>query len=193
MARRDIIVIGASVGGVTALREFVSGLPRDFKGSIFIVLHVPASSESRLPWILSKAGPLEAVHPNDGDAIEQGKIYVAPNDHHLILEKNKILVKRGPKENRFRPSIDALFRSASYAYGDRVIGIILSGILNDGVSGLWTIKQRGGIVIVQSPDDAEQTLLIENVLEYVEPDYIIAASGMGPLISCLAKEHVSEA
>jgi two-component system chemotaxis response regulator CheB len=189
MPQRDIIVIGASSGGVTALKDFVGGLPKDFKGSIFIVLHIPALSESRLPWILSQAGLLEAIHPNDGDAIEQGKIYVAPNDYHLILEKDKILVKRGPKESRFRPSIDTLFRSASYAYGPRVIGVILSGILDDGVSGIWTIKLHGGIAIVQS--DAEQPQLPENVLEYLIPDYTIATSDMGKLISILAKEYVS--
>jgi two-component system chemotaxis response regulator CheB len=188
MQIRDIIVIGASAGGVTALKGLVSSLPQDFKGSIFIVLHIPASSESRLPWILETAGPLTAVHPKDGDIIEQGKIYVAINDHHLILEEDKVRVRRGPKENRFRPSIDALFRSAALVYGSRVIGVILSGLLNDGVSGLWTIQQQGGIVIVQDPHDAEQPQLPQNTLEYVDADYTLAASDMGPLITGLVKE-----
>jgi two-component system chemotaxis response regulator CheB len=188
MQTRDIIVIGASAGGVTALKELVSSLPADFKGSIFIVLHIPAYSESRLPSILSKAGALPALHPRDGDRIEPGKIYIATNDHHLILDKNKIVVRRGPKENRFRPSIDALFRSAAYVYGPRVIGIILSGILNDGVSGLWTIQQHGGITIIQDPKDAEQSQLPENAQEYVEADYILAALDMAPLIAGLTKE-----
>lgn len=188
MQTRNIIVIGASAGGVTALKQLVSSLPADFKGSIFIVLHIPAYSESRLPTILSMAGPLPALHPRDGDIIEPGKIYVATNDHHLILEKNKIIVRRGPKENRFRPSIDALFRSAAFVYGSRVIGIILSGMLNDGVSGLWTIQQHGGVTIIQDPDDAEQSQLPENAQEYVDADYIVPALDMAPLIAGLIKE-----
>ncbi len=192
MQTRDIIVIGASAGGVTALKALVSSLPEDFKGSVFIVLHIPAYSESRLPWILEKAGPLQAVHPQDGDIIQQGKIYIGINDHHLILEQDKVRVKRGPKENRFRPSIDALFRSAAYVYGSRVIGIILSGLLNDGISGLWTIQQHGGTVVIQDPSDAEQPQLPENTLEYVEADYTVAAADMGPLIAGLVKEPVPE-
>ena len=186
---RDIVVIGASAGGVTALKELVKDLPKDFKGSIFIVLHVPSYSETRLPWILSQAGDIEAVLPNDGDEVEPGKIYVAPNDHHMILrDDNKIVVRRGPKENRFRPAIDALFRSAAYIYGSRVVGVILSGLLDDGASGIWTIQQMGGIAIVQKPEDAEQPQLPKNVLQYVDPDYTVAASDMGPLISGLVKE-----
>ena len=185
---RDIVVVGASAGGVTALKELVKDLPKDFKGSIFIVLHVPSYSETRLPWILSKAGDIEAVLPNDGDEIEPGKIYVAPNDHHMLLQEGRVVVKRGPKENRFRPSIDALFRSAAYVYGARVVGVILSGYLDDGASGLWTIKQQGGVAIIQTPDDAEQPQLPKNVLQYVHPDYTVAASDMGPLLAGLVKE-----
>jgi len=188
MERRDIIVVGASAGGVTALKDFVQNLPKDFKGSVFIVLHIPPYTESRLPMILSKAGPLEAVHPQDEEEIMPGKIYVASNDYHLLIARDKVMVKRGPKENRFRPSIDALFRSAAYIYGSRVVGIIFSGILNDGVSGLWTIKQHGGLAIVQNPDDAEQPQLPQNALEYVEPDYVKPASEIGPLISQLVSE-----
>lgn len=184
---RDIIVIGASAGGVSALKELVKGLPKDFDGSIFIVLHIPSYSESRLPWILSQAGPIPAAHPKDGEVIEPGKIYVAVNDHHLILEDGIIRVKRGPKENRFRPAIDALFRSAAYVYGSRVIGVILSGLLNDGVSGLYTIQEHGGIVIIQNPNDAEQPQLPENTLEYITPDYTDVAENMGPLISELTR------
>ena len=185
---RDIVVIGASAGGVEALKALVKDLPKDFQGSIFIVLHIPSYSETRLPWILSKAGNIEAVLPDDGEEVEPGKIYVAPNDHHMLVQEGKIVVKRGPKENRFRPAIDALFRSAAYVYGSRVIGVILSGVLDDGASGIWTIKQHGGIAIVQKPEDAEQPQLPKNVLQYVDPDYTIAASDMGPLIAGLVKE-----
>ena len=192
MGTRDIIVVGASAGGVTALKDFVQNLPKNFKGSVFIVLHIPPYTQSQLPLILSKAGPLNAVHPQDEEEIVPGKIYVASNDYHLLIAPGKVMVKRGPKENRFRPSIDALFRSAAYIYGSRVIGVVLSGILNDGVSGLWTIKQHGGLAIVQNPDDAEQPQLPQNALEYVEPDYVKPASEIGSLISELARKTAPE-
>ncbi len=188
MKTRDIIVMGASTGGITALKEFVKHLPKDFEGSVFIVLHIPSYSESELPGILSKAGPLPAVHPEDGDSIEPGKIYIAPNDRHLIIEKDKVRVKKGPKENRARPAIDALFRSAAYIYKSRVIGIIFSGLLDDGVSGLYTIKQLGGIAIVQDPKEAEQPQLPLNVMEYVKPDYIACAADMVPIVCGMVKE-----
>jgi two-component system chemotaxis response regulator CheB len=189
---QNIIVVGASAGGVSALKDLVRSLPEDFKGSIFIVLHIPSYSETRLPWILSKAGPLRAELASDGEEIEPGKIYVAPNDHHMLLEDGKVVVRRGPKENRFRPSIDALFRSAAYVYGSRVIGIILSGLLDDGASGLWTIQRHGGVAIVQEPDDAEQPQLPENVLQYVDADYNVGASDIGPLLAGLVKEPAPE-
>ena len=192
MKKRDIIVIGASAGGITALKEFVSPLPADFEGAIFIVMHVASYSESMLPYILTNAGPLEAVHPRDGDEIEWGKIYIAPSDHHLLLDKNKIMVKKGPKENKFRPSIDALFRSAAYHYKQRVIGVILSGYLDDGVSGLWTVKQMGGITIIQNPEDAEQPQLPLNAMEQVDADYVLSAIDMGPIIGGLVKRPARE-
>jgi two-component system chemotaxis response regulator CheB len=133
------------------------------------------------------------VQPRDGEPIEPGKIYVAANDHHLLLEDDKVMVKRGPKENRFRPSIDALFRSAAYTYGPRVIGIVLSGLLNDGTSGLWTIKRLGGVAIIQQPEDAEFPQMPENVLEYVEVDHSIPASAMGNLLKKLVDESATEA
>lgn len=192
MNNRDIIVVGASAGGVAALKALVKGLPKDFGGSLFVVLHIPPYAESNLPAILSKAGPLEAVHPSDGDNIEPGKIYVAPNDHHLLVEKGKVLVKRGPKENRCRPAIDALFRSAAYEYGPRVVGIILSGLLNDGTSGLWTIKRLGGTTIVQDPEDAEQPQMPRSALEYVKADFIASVVDMPPILAGLVKETAPE-
>jgi two-component system chemotaxis response regulator CheB len=188
MLKKDIIVVGASAGGVTALKAFVKGLPADFAGSVFIVLHIPPYSQTNLPWILTKAGHLKAIQPRDGEEIKPGMIYVAANDHHLLLEKEKVIVKKGPKENRFRPSIDALFRSAAYVYGPRVIGIILSGFLNDGTSGLWSIKRMGGTTIIQQPDDAEYPQMPQNVLEYVEVDHTIAAAEMGNLLQTLIIE-----
>jgi two-component system chemotaxis response regulator CheB len=188
MQKKDIIVVGASAGGITALKALVKSLPVDFTGSMFIVLHIPPYSETRLAGILSDAGPLKAVQPKDGEDIKPGMLYVAANDHHLLLEKGKVIVKKGPKENRFRPSIDALFRSAAYVYGPRVVGIVLSGVLNDGTSGLWSIKRMGGTTIIQSPDDAEHPQMPQNVLEYVEVDHTVDADDMGPLLETLINE-----
>lgn len=188
MTKRDIVVIGASAGGLTPLKTFVSSLPANFTGSVFIVLHIPPFSESRLAFILSKAGPLKAVQPKDGEEIKSGMIYVAANDHHLLIEGSKVYMKKGPKENRFRPSIDALFRSAAYVYGSRVIGIVLSGLMNDGTSGLWSIKRMGGITIIQAPEDADYPQMPQNVLEYVEVDYTMPVVGMGEFVTTLVEQ-----
>ena len=192
MAKRDIIVVGASAGGITALTELLNSIPKDFKATIFVVLHVSPSSPSVLPAILSRAGLLKAIHPVDGEIIKSGLIYVSPPDHHLLLEGNRVLVKKGPKENNFRPSIDALFRSAAYVYGPRVIGIVLSGLLNDGTSGLWSVKRLGGITIIQEPEDAEFPSMPLNVLDYVKVDYSLRASDMGFLLNKLTTERASK-
>lgn len=192
MAKRNIIVVGASAGGVTALVNLVKSLPADFKGSIFIVLHVSSFSPSHLPGILTNAGALEAVHPKDGEKIKPGRIYIAPPDHHLLIEQGRVMITKGPKENRFRPSIDALFRSAAYVYGQRVIGIVLSGLLDDGTSGLWSVKRLGGKCIVQQPEDAEFSSMPENVLKYVEVDYSIPVSSMGNILQTLIEESIDE-
>lgn len=189
MANRDIVVIGASAGGITALRDLVKSLPEKFSASIFVVLHIPPSSPSNLPAILSRAGLLMAVHPKDGEKIKWGRIYVAPPDHHILLEGAHILIRKGPEENRFRPSIDALFRSAAYVYGPRVIGIVLSGLLNDGTSGLWSVKRLGGLTIIQKPEDADFPSMPINAQEYVDADYTVPASEMGPLLTKLTSER----
>ncbi|MEX2231348.1 MAG: chemotaxis protein CheB [Cyclobacteriaceae bacterium] len=188
MARRDIIVVGASAGGVKALTDFVKSIPEDFTGSIFVVLHVPPHSPSNLPGILTRAGALTAVHPKDGELIKPGRIYVAPPDHHMLLEGKSVLVKKGPEENRFRPSIDALFRSAAYVYGPRAIGIVLSGLLNDGTSGLWSIKRLGGLAIIQEPEDADYPSMPVNAIKYVAIDYAVPAQQMGALLGKLTLE-----
>lgn len=186
--RRHIIVLGASAGGVEALRAVVSGFPKDLRASVFVVLHIPSYSPSTLPAILSAAGPLKAVHATDGQVFEENKIYVAPPDKHLILESGRIVVRRGPKENRFRPSVDALFRSAAYTYGPRTIGVVLSGVLDDGTSGLWSIKRLGGLAIIQDPADALHPEMPRNVREHVEVDHVCRAADIGPLLAKLVSE-----
>ncbi|WP_035565291.1 chemotaxis protein CheB [Hymenobacter sp. IS2118] len=185
---RDIIVIGASTGGVEALMELVKALPADFPAPIFVVMHVPADSPSILPQLLSSVSALEARHPQDGEAVEAGVIYVARPDHHLLLEGDRVLVTRGPKENRFRPSIDALFRSAAYTYGPRVTGVVLTGYLDDGTSGLWSVQRMGGVAVVQEPLDAVQPSMPTNALEFVAADHVVPLAQMATLLVRLTQE-----
>lgn len=192
MEKRDIIVIGASAGGVNALKEIVALLPKKFDASIFIVQHVSADSISLLPRILSYTGKLKAVHPSDGDLIEQGVIYIAPPDRHMIIERDRILIKKGPKENRFRPSIDALFRSAAYNYGSRVVGVVLTGMLDDGTSGMWSVKRLGGTGIIQQPLDAEYPSMPTSVLEYVKVDYVVPLEEIAPLLGDLIQLPITD-
>lgn len=191
MEHRDIVVVGASAGGVEALTAFVKGLPAGLDASVFVVLHVPPYSPSGLPQILSDAGPLKARHAIDDEQIERGQIYVAPPDHHLLIENDRTLVRRGPKENRFRPSVDALFRSAANQYGSRVIGIVLSGALDDGTSGLWSIQRLGGTTIVQEPADARQSAMPQNAMESVEIDHVCKSDQMGALVARLCSEEIT--
>ena len=183
MVCRDVVVIGASAGGVSALMNLARSLPDDFPAAVFAVLHIPPHSPSHLPEILSRSGPLPAVHPTDGETIRPGRIYVAPPDRHLLVETNRILIKNGPKENRMRPAVDALFRSAAYAFGSRVVGVVLTGVLDDGVSGLWTIKRRGGVTVAQTPADAEFPDMPANAIEHVEVDHTVPLAEMGALLA----------
>lgn len=189
MARKDIVVVGTSAGGMTALERLVAGLPEDFPAALFVVWHLSPGVRSVLPRVLERAGPLPAVNPGDGDRIEPGRIYVAPNDHHVLLEKGYIRVTRGPKENRFRPAIDPLFRSAAYIYGPRAVGVVLTGALDDGTSGLWAIKLRGGTAIVQDPEDAQHRSMPLHALENVDVDYKLPAAEIGPLLGRLVREE----
>ena len=186
---RDIVVIGASTGGVAALMKLVKALPADFPAPIFVVMHMAADSPSVLPQLLSSVSALPVRQPQDGEVVEGGVIYVARPDHHLLLEDDRVLMTRGPKENRFRPSIDALFRSAAYTYGPRVIGVVLTGYLDDGTSGLWSVQRLGGVAVVQEPRDAEQPSMPTNALEFVAADYVVPLAEMGPLLVRLTQER----
>ena len=192
MAKRDIIVIGASAGGVSALEVLVKTLPKDFSGSVFIVMHIPAFSPSRLSDILNRAGSLPVEQPVDDQKVERGKIYVATPDHHLLVEDDHVIVRKGPKENRFRPSIDALFRSAAYVYGARATGVVLTGALDDGTSGMWMISRKGGKVIVQDPEEAAYPEMALNVMQYVKADYCLPIAEIGGILTRLVLEEVTE-
>jgi two-component system, chemotaxis family, protein-glutamate methylesterase/glutaminase len=193
MANRDFIVMGASAGGLTALNRITKQLPDNLNAAVFIVWHVSPYSTSLLPDILSRSGKLEAKHPADGESIQKGKIYVAPPDRHLLLEAGRIRLAKGPKENRFRPAVDPLFRSAAYAYGARVVGVVLTGALDDGTAGLWAIKDRGGIAVVQDPAEAEQPSMPSSALNNVQIDYCLPISEIPPLLVTLTQQTVEQA
>jgi two-component system chemotaxis response regulator CheB len=185
-----MVVVGASAGGMEALTALVSRVPHDLQASIFVVWHMaPDSLYSGLPRMLERVGPLTARLAEDRERIEAGRIYVAPPDHHLLLEAGYVRVAKGPKENRFRPAVDPLFRSAAYVYGARVIGVVLSGALDDGTSGLWTIKLRGGTTIVQDPGEALSTSMPLTALRSVEVDHCLPAADIGPLLARLTQEE----
>lgn len=191
MAERNIVVIGCSVGGVEALQVIAAGLPEDFPAAILAVLHLAPQTHSVLPEILNRAGPLPAKHPADGEQIRDGHIYVAPPDRHLIIEDGKVMLSRGPKENRHRPSLDPLFRSAARAYGRQVIGIVLTGSLDDGTVGLQTVKRAGGITIVQDPQDAFCPDMPRSAMEHVKPDYVVPLTQIPALLAELVPQQVA--
>lgn len=188
MPRHDVIVVGASAGGVEALRELVRGLPPDLSAAVFVVLHLPPSAHSVLPAILGRAGPLPAVSARDGETIRNGTIYVAPPDRHLLLHDGQVRVTRGVRENGSRPAVDPLFRSAARTYGPRMVGVILSGTLDDGTDGLQMIKTHGGVAVVQQPDDALFGGMPTSAIENVEVDYCLPVSEMPALLEQLASE-----
>ena len=189
---KDIIVVGASAGGIEALRVLAGGLPADLPASLFVVLHTSPESPAMLADILDRSGSLPALSPKDRDRIRPGTIYVAPPDRHLLLEPNRVRLTRGPKENRFRPAVDPLFRSAAQTYGPRVIGVILTGYLDDGTAGLWTVKQLGGTAIVQEPSDALIPFMPQNALLHVKVDYCLPLEEMAPLLVRLTSEAPEE-
>lgn len=189
----NIVVVGASAGGIGALQALVAGLPATFNAAVFVVLHIPPDSVSHLHEILTSKGPLPARQAHDGEEIKARHIYVASPDHHLLVDGDRVSVKKGPKENRFRPSIDALFRSAAYSHRTKVIGMVLSGALDDGTSGLWSIKRLGGITIVQDPQEAVFGSMPLSALKHVEIDYRLRSDEMGPVLAGLASMEASKA
>ncbi|HEX6848913.1 MAG TPA: chemotaxis protein CheB [Chitinophagaceae bacterium] len=187
-----IIVLGASSGGFEALKRIVQELPSDLDASIFIVWHMSPEVTGILPQVLNRVNKIYAAHAYDNEEIQPNRIYVAKPDYHLLIKNGRVRVTHGPKENRFRPAIDPLFRSAAYSYDKRVIGVILSGALDDGTAGLWTVKQYGGIAIVQDPNDAEVPGMPENALRQVKVDHTIPVSGIADLLVRLSKEPFTE-
>ena len=190
MSGHEIIVVGASAGGVEALIQVVREFPVSLPASVFIVLHIPTHSPSMLAEILSRASFMKAVQPVDNQQIERGRIYVASPDHHLLIENGFMRVVRGPKENRHRPAIDPLFRSAAVAYGSQVVGVVLTGSLDDGTAGLLAIKQRGGVAVVQDPGDALYPDMPKSALAHVNVDYCLPLAQIGLTLAQLAREEI---
>jgi two-component system, chemotaxis family, protein-glutamate methylesterase/glutaminase len=192
LPQHDIVVIGASAGGVEALQHLAHALPENLPAALFVVVHISPRVRSFLPEILSRAGKLPALPVENNTPIVLGRMYVAPPDHHLIIERDHIHASLGPKEQHRRPSINVTFRSAALAYGERVVGVVLTGELDDGTSGLYEIKQRGGVTVVQNPEEALFPSMPLSALREMEVDYTVNLAQMGPLLCRLATEGDSK-
>lgn len=185
MSAEQIICIGASAGGIETLRKLLAGLPADFGAPVIVVLHTSPESPGILGSILDRAGALEAANAADGERLRPGRIYVAPPDYHTLVEPGRIRLTRGPKENRFRPAIDPLFRSAASVYGPMAVGVVLSGNLDDGTAGLRAVKQLGGVTIVQDPEDALFSSMPRSAMEHVRVDYCLPVAEIAGVLTRL--------
>jgi two-component system chemotaxis response regulator CheB len=190
MLKRDLIVMGASAGGVAALSRLCALLPAGLPASLFVVQHI-GNRPSRMAEVLGAKSALKAVFPRHGEELAHGCIYVAPPDHHMLLQDGRIALTRGPKENHTRPAIDPLFRSAALCCGPRVIGLVMSGYLDDGTAGLRAIKDCGGVTMAQDPADAEFPDMPASALANVAIDFCSDAQGLANRIVELAGSPAS--
>src|SRR5215203_1299244 len=193
MPGHDLIVVGASAGGVEAVSSLVVGLPADLPAAVCVVVHLRPDAQSRLSGILARLTSLPVVPARHGALLQAGTIHIAVPDLHLLVERDEegegvLRVIRGPRENRARPAVDPLFRSAALAYGPRVIGVVLSGALDDGTAGLWTVQDRGGIAVAQDPNDAAVMGMPTSALHEVGADFVVPAREIGPLLHRLSKQ-----
>jgi two-component system chemotaxis response regulator CheB len=193
VARHDIVVIGASSGGVEALTRMFSALPESFPAAVFVVLHVRPDAPSHLPAILNRAGPLPAAHAVDQEPIRRGRVYVAPPGMQTYVHQGRIGVRRGPQENGHRPAIDPLFRTAAHFYGSRVIGVVLSGALDDGSAGLLAIKRAGGLTLVQDPEEAMVPTMPASALRVVQADLVTGVDGLAAALIDLVSRDADAA
>lgn len=196
MRRRDIIVLGGSAGGIGALHQVLGALPADFPVTLCIVLHRGPSSGTTdsLADVLRAKTALAVRSARDQQPFAPGHAYIAPADYHLLLEDGRLRLERSPKEGRFRPAIDVLFKSAAVTYGRRVVGVLLSGTWgDDGTAGLWQIQHRGGTTVVQDPSDAEFGSMPRNAMDHVAVDHVLPAGRIGPKLIELTSPNLSPA
>jgi len=192
MPGHDIIVVGASAGGVELALALVAQLPDDLPAAVFIAIHISPSAESVLPQLLRRRTKLRVAHAHNGDRIEHGRIYVAPPDRHLTVRRGRVELTMGPRENGHRPAVDTLFRSAAQSYGARVIGVVLSGNLDDGTAGAIEIHRGGGVVIAQNPSEALYPSMPQSVIDVAGADHVASVAGIAILLSDLSRTPVLE-
>ena len=188
MSGRDIVVIGASAGGVEALRTLIPRLPADLPAAVFVVLHIPPTAPAVLPRLIAKHSAMQVGHATDGALIEHGRVYMAPPDRHLLVKRKHVSLVHGPRENGVRPAIDPLFRTAARAHGARVVAVLLSGTLDDGVAALEIVRRRGGVVAAQDPEEALFGSLPKNAIDRDLVDHVCTLDELATLIERLACE-----
>lgn len=188
-----MFALAASAGGVEALTSVIGDLPAETEAAVLVVLHIAPVGPSVLPGIIGRHSRLPAFHPTDGEEIVAGHVYVAPPDHHLVLDDGHMRVVRGPRENGHRPAADPLFRSVAFSYGRRCAGVVLSGALDDGTAGLAAIKDAGGLTIVQDPEEAAFPGMPLNAIDYMQPDHVAGAHEIAEILTRFAKEVTSMA
>ena len=192
MANRDILAIGASAGGVDALRLLARELPGDLPASVLLVLHQSAQFRSTLDAILNQSAQLPASFAEEGQALEKGRIFIAPPGRHLLVDGERLQLGTGPRENYARPAIDPLLRSAALCCGGRSVGVVLTGTMGDGASGLAALKRSGGITVVQNPGDAAFPEMPQTALSLAEPDHVVPLAGMPALLDRLVRKRAGE-
>jgi two-component system chemotaxis response regulator CheB len=190
MANRDVLAIGTSAGGVEALRYLAERLPREFPAAILVTIHLPRYPLSSLDEILSRAGQLPARFALNGESVKKSRIYIAPPDRHLLIDAqgDRLWLGEGPRENNTRPAIDPMLRSTALCCGSRMVGAVLTGTLGDGASGLWAVRQCGGLTVVQDPEDAAFSEMPLAALNRAKPDHVVSLADMPALLGDLANQ-----
>jgi two-component system, chemotaxis family, protein-glutamate methylesterase/glutaminase len=193
MANRDVLAIGTSAGGVAALTFLAKRFPRDFPAAVLVTIHLPSHARSPLADLLSASGPLPAQFVREGEAVSKGRIYIAPSNRHLLLDGERVSLGEGPRENNARPAIDPMLRSTALCCSGRAIGVVLTGTLGDGASGLWAIRRGGGIAVVQDPEDAAFSEMPMTALNRAKPDHVVRLDEMPVLLDRLVRQPAGEA